>query len=112
MPNGTCLRSFFLKVFFLPFLSGAAAPPALGALRASAPAPAQPKAPLSADAVVDSVQTAQVRAGHTLWALSQNFYGDPTRYPVIYEANRWEIHNPNLIYPGEVVVLPTFGPRP
>src|ERR1700722_1941995 len=27
-PCGTCLRSFFLKVFFLPFLSGAAAPPA------------------------------------------------------------------------------------
>src|SRR5712672_3302045 len=27
-PNETCLRSFFLKVFFLPFFSGAAAPPA------------------------------------------------------------------------------------
>src|ERR1700722_16683240 len=28
-PCGTCLRSFFLKVFFLPFFSGvAAAPPA------------------------------------------------------------------------------------
>src|ERR1700677_754637 len=27
-PCGTCLRSFFLNVFFLPFLSGAAAPPA------------------------------------------------------------------------------------
>src|SRR5579862_2677117 len=26
MPCGTCFRSFFLKVFFLPFLSGAAAP--------------------------------------------------------------------------------------
>ncbi len=26
MPNGTCLRSFFLNVFFLPFFSGAAAP--------------------------------------------------------------------------------------
>src|SRR5882757_5716411 len=26
-PWGTCLRSFFLKVFFLPFLSGAAAAP-------------------------------------------------------------------------------------
>src|SRR5690242_21390119 len=25
-PNETCLRSFFLKVFFLPFFSGAAAP--------------------------------------------------------------------------------------
>src|SRR5437879_10178592 len=27
-PWGTCLRSFFLKVFFFPFFSGAAAPPA------------------------------------------------------------------------------------
>src|SRR3984885_6040982 len=27
-PWGMCLRSFFLKVFFLPFFSGAAAPPA------------------------------------------------------------------------------------
>src|SRR6516165_9750042 len=30
-PCDTCLRSFFLKVFFLPFLSGAAAPPAAAA---------------------------------------------------------------------------------
>src|SRR5271167_3321933 len=27
-PCGTCLRSFFLNVFFLPFFSGAGAPPA------------------------------------------------------------------------------------
>src|SRR5712672_3707679 len=27
-PCGTCFRSFFLKVFFLPFFSGAAAPAA------------------------------------------------------------------------------------
>ena len=87
-------------------------------LRRGPPRPPPPanigrsKAPPSADAVVDSVQTALVRPGHTLWALSQNYYGDPTRYPVIYEANKWEIHNPNLIYPGEVFVMPTFGPRP
>src|SRR6476661_1615310 len=31
-PNDTCLRSFFLKVFFLPFFSGAAAPPAAAGL--------------------------------------------------------------------------------
>src|ERR1700690_2184914 len=30
-PWDTCLRSFFLKVFFLPFLSGVAAPPAAAA---------------------------------------------------------------------------------
>src|SRR5271155_3427561 len=28
MPCETCLRSFFLNVFFLPFFSGAAGPPA------------------------------------------------------------------------------------
>src|ERR1700687_6351071 len=30
-PCGTCLRSFFLKVFFLPFFSGVAAAPASAA---------------------------------------------------------------------------------
>src|SRR5579864_549348 len=30
-PNETCLRSFFLKVFFLPFFSGAAVPAAAAA---------------------------------------------------------------------------------
>ncbi len=101
--------------FDYPAPPGAAGTPAPKTPQATAAAPpntGQPKAALSADAVVDSVQTKLVRPGHTLWALSQNFYGDPTRYPVIYEANKWEIHNPNLIYPGEVFVLPTFGPRP
>ena len=100
--------------FDYPARRSAGAPAA--AIRRARPPPPQtwgaPKAPPSADAVVDSVQTALVRPGHTLWALSQNYYGDPTRYPVIYEANKWEIHNPNLIYPGEVFVMPTFGPRP
>src|SRR5271163_748355 len=31
-PWGTCLRSFFLKVFFLPFFPVAAAPPAVAVL--------------------------------------------------------------------------------
>ena len=84
---------------------------------ATAPAPAeasagQPNAPSSADAVVETVQTAQVVHGHTLWALSQNYYGDPTRYPVIYEANKSQIHNPNLIFPGQVFVVPKFEPKP
>jgi nucleoid-associated protein YgaU len=72
----------------------------------------QPSAPSPADPVIESVQTALVAPGHTLWQLSQNYYGDPTRYPVIYEANKWEIHNPNLIFPGEVFVVPKFEPKP
>src|SRR5499425_1660468 len=34
-PNETCLRSFFLNVFFLPFFSGAAAPAAAAGLAIS-----------------------------------------------------------------------------
>ena len=84
-----------------------------------APAPAETlaaastgAAPSPADPVIDSIQTKKVVSGHTLWALSQNYYGDPTRYPVIVEANKWVIHNPNLIYPGEVFVVPKFAPKP
>ena len=71
-----------------------------------------PSAPSPADPVVASVQTKRVITGHTLWALSQSYYGDPTRYPAIVEANRAQIHNPNLIYPGEVFVVPKSGAKP
>ena len=90
---------------------------------ASPPAPAPATAPASAeqsstpssspaDPVIESVQTKLVATGHTLWELSRNYYGDPTRYPVIYKANKWEIHNPNLIYPGEVFVVPKSDAKP
>jgi nucleoid-associated protein YgaU len=78
-------------------------------------APAVAAAPSSAspaDVVIGSIQTALVAPGHTLWALSQNYYGDPTRYPVIYEANKPQIHNPNLIFPGQVFVVPKSDAKP
>jgi nucleoid-associated protein YgaU len=66
----------------------------------------QSLAPSPADPVVASIQTKRVVTGHTLWALSQSYYGDPTRYPAIVEANRAQIHNPNVIFPGQVFVVP------
>jgi nucleoid-associated protein YgaU len=81
--------------------------PTAPALQAAAPASAEPaSAPSPADPVVASVQTKRVAIGHTLWALSKSYYGDPTRYPAIVEANRAQIHNPNVIYPGQVFVVP------
>jgi nucleoid-associated protein YgaU len=81
--------------------------PTAPALQAAAPASAEPaSAPSPADPVVASVQTKRVATGHTLWALSKSYYGDPTRYPAIVEANRAQIHNPNVIYPGQVFVVP------
>jgi nucleoid-associated protein YgaU len=68
--------------------------------------------PSPADPVIESVQTKLVATGHTLWALSQSYYGDPTRYPAIYEANRAQIHNPNVIFPGQVFVVPKPDAKP
>jgi nucleoid-associated protein YgaU len=79
--------------------------PALQA--AAAPASAEPSSTSSpANPVIESVQTKRVVTGHTLWALSKSYYGDPTRYPAIVEANRAQIHNPNVIFPGQVFVVP------
>jgi nucleoid-associated protein YgaU len=90
-----------------------AAPASAGAIgAANPPATPQSNGPSSPDVVLDSIQTAPVVSGHTLWALSQNYYGDPTRYPLIYEANKAQIHNPNLIYPGQVFVVPKFAAKP
>lgn len=47
-----------------------------------------------------------ISRGDSLWALSRLAYGDGNRYAVIFNANRGKIHNPNLIYPGQTVVLP------
>ena len=86
---------------------------------AAKPAPsdaAKPEAalatPSSADLVIDSIRTHHVEAGHTLWGISQKFYGDGSRYEIIFAANSNQIKNPNLIYPGQVLVVPKPGPKP
>jgi nucleoid-associated protein YgaU len=57
--------------------------------------------------VVPKIVTTTVSRGDSLWRLSRNTYGVGTRYAVIYKANREQIRNPDLIYPGQIFVLPT-----
>jgi nucleoid-associated protein YgaU len=57
--------------------------------------------------VVPKIATATVSRGDSLWRISHLTYGAGTRYAVIYKANREQIRNPNLIYPGQIFVLPT-----
>ena len=47
-----------------------------------------------------------VQPGASLWRIAQMSYGQGTRYTVIYQANRDEIRDPNLIYPGQVFAVP------
>ncbi len=50
-----------------------------------------------------------VQWGHTLWGIAQQHFGDGVAYVQIYEANRDQIRNPDLIYPGQIFTLPEQG---
>jgi nucleoid-associated protein YgaU len=47
-----------------------------------------------------------VQPGNSLWRIARRSYGLGTRYTVIYDANREQIRDPNLIYPGQVFLVP------
>lgn len=47
-----------------------------------------------------------VVGGDTLSTIAQRFYGNGSLYPRIFEANRDQIANPNLIFPGQVLRIP------
>ena len=51
--------------------------------------------------------TYTVKRGDCLWNIAKKFYGDGSKYTVIYKANKDKIKNPNLIYPGQVFVIPS-----
>ena len=47
-----------------------------------------------------------VQAGFTLWAIAREELGDPIRYVQVFEANRDLIVDPDLIYPGQIFLIP------
>ncbi|WFU56506.1 Ig-like domain-containing protein [Bradyrhizobium pachyrhizi] len=56
--------------------------------------------------IVPKITTTTVARGDSLWRISQRAFGAGQRYAVIYRANSQQIRNPNLIYPGQVFVVP------
>lgn len=48
-----------------------------------------------------------VQSGDTLWAIAKKYYGNGAQYTKIFNANKDKIKNPNLIYPGQKLVIPT-----
>jgi nucleoid-associated protein YgaU len=48
----------------------------------------------------------EVVAGDTLSAIAQQLYGDASLWPRIFEANRDQIFDPDLIYPGQTLRVP------
>jgi len=64
----------------------------------------KPKAP-GGDAW-DATQWHEVQKGETLSKIAQKYYGDPSLYTKIFEANKDSIKDPNLIRIGQKLRIP------
>jgi nucleoid-associated protein YgaU len=49
-----------------------------------------------------------VEKGDSLSKIAKAMYGDAMKYPVIFEANKPMLKDPDLIYPGQVLRIPTL----
>jgi len=48
----------------------------------------------------------KVKSGDSLSKIAKEFYGDMSKYPVIFEANQPMLKDPDKIYPGQVLRIP------
>lgn len=48
----------------------------------------------------------EVKKGDSLSKIAKAVYGDAMKYPIIFEANKPMLKDPNLIYPGQVLRIP------
>ena len=52
-----------------------------------------------------------VERGDTLSKISKEHYGDANQYPLIFEANKPMLQDPDKIYPGQVLRIPALGDK-
>ncbi|MGB5190843.1 LysM peptidoglycan-binding domain-containing protein [Robiginitalea sp.] len=48
----------------------------------------------------------EVKSGESLSKIAKQYYGDPMKYKAIFEANTNLLSNPDVIHPGQVLVIP------
>lgn len=68
-------------------------------------APAQTAEPAAPPPVKEVTIT--VQPGFTLWAIARENYGDGMLFVRVYQANKDQIRDPDLIYPGQVFTVPS-----
>src|SRR4029079_15480035 len=75
-------------------------------------AAAPPQEPTQAEAAPPKERKGRViiQPGNNLWRLSRVIYGHGIQYTVIYEANRSQIRDADLIYPGQIFTVPHAVP--
>ena len=78
------------------------------------PAAEEPAAEPAAESAAEAGDTGDgrtytVQSGDTLWKISQEMYGNGSKYMKIFEANKPMLENPDKIFPGQVLVIPEPG---
>ena len=71
----------------------------------------QDRADILANIIVDDTSVYhrhEVKSGESLSKIARHYYGDAMKYPQIFEANRNILDNPDMIHPGQVLVLPNL----
>jgi nucleoid-associated protein YgaU len=68
-------------------------------------------APESASPAVPREGRIVIQPGNNLWRISRVLYGTGSKFTTLYEANKDQIRNPNLIYPGQVFRTPEVTPK-
>lgn len=61
---------------------------------------------MTVEHVQPEAQFHTVVSGDTLGKIAKNYYGNAMKYPVIFEANKPMLTDPDKIYPGQVLRIP------
>jgi LysM repeat protein len=67
-------------------------------------------ATITLDAATTADRTYEVASGDTLSGIADRFYGSSGDWQWLYQQNSSMISNPNLIYPGQVLDVPSGAP--
>ena len=77
------------------------------AIKAVDPVYADLTADITIDASLKAPETTYtVAGGDSLSKIAKQFYGDANKYMKIFEANKDQLKNPDLIKPGQVLRIP------
>jgi len=61
---------------------------------------------MTVEHVEPEAQFHTVESGDSLSKIAKNYYGDVMKYPVIFEANKPMLTDPDKIYPGQLLRIP------
>lgn len=67
------------------------------------------EAGMGGETYVEGTRYHTVVSGDTLSGIAKEYYGNAMKYPVIFEANKPMLEDPDKIYPGQVLRIPAVA---